>query len=609
MTTVNLPITISNDQALAIMNEALAREFFERDVDGNAPRDPAVIMDVASELVRQATLSYRAGNRSDGVVAILSIAEVDMNQPIEHDRSDRSEGGQSSMATTAAQMQDDIKDEAKYPKESLYQYEKALMNYPLPHGEGVETNLKIVRDELERRGLPTALQMMHANGAPVAPEPVTAQVPQIAPSPAPAPAPPPQPTAQQEVAVDPLVPTEEQRAERVALMDRLTFPMMRANSLDPSQVDLLTMDELREVVEGVVPPSEAATPAPVPVSDIGGVELRRQAALSSQDPDAISAEREELEGRVTGPMLKLYRRGRTDVPGIGDNELRLMVDNPEGRITQVQLDAARAADGGGTPAPEINPNPPSATPSTHREPLQPAQADAAADQVRDEARDGQVQQGTINYTETAPVLAPVPVQAPSPPGPPAPSAFAPPPPPPEPVKTPKPAPAPVQQAPLSEPVPVDIEGGRADAIIARERFPLPPEIDGDPPVLPADLSQLGRDQLYSMHARFHALESRVGWVLGLEEDELANIVKLRRGREVEVANSLPPKVGTSKMTESQRDSLVAADEGVKQYLAAEHEQKKGLRKLAYLYNDFHKSVGVCSRQMTRWDNEMKGAGR
>ncbi len=51
--TVLSPITLDTQQAEAIMQESLSRGLFERDVDGRAPTDPKVIMEVAQEIVRQ----------------------------------------------------------------------------------------------------------------------------------------------------------------------------------------------------------------------------------------------------------------------------------------------------------------------------------------------------------------------------------------------------------------------------------------------------------------------------------------------------------------------------------------------------------------------------
>jgi hypothetical protein len=45
----------------------------------------------------------------------------------------------------------------------------------------------------------------------------------------------------------------------------------------------------------------------------------------------------------------------------------------------------------------------------------------------------------------------------------------------------------------------------AEAKIAKEKLPIPPEIDGTPPDLPRDISVLSDSQLRRFHSEFHAL--------------------------------------------------------------------------------------------------------
>jgi hypothetical protein len=44
----------------------------------------------------------------------------------------------------------------------------------------------------------------------------------------------------------------------------------------------------------------------------------------------VSAEREALEEQITGPALKAHKRGRRDIPDLSDEELRWIIEHPQG---------------------------------------------------------------------------------------------------------------------------------------------------------------------------------------------------------------------------------------------------------------------------------------
>ena len=147
-------------------------------------------------------------------------------------------------------------------------------------------------------------------------------------------------------------------------------------------------------------------------------------------------------------------------------------------------------------------------------------------------------------------------------------------------------------------------------IIEREGFPIAPEISEPAPILPADVSKCSRDELFSYHARYHAYESRMNWILSGFEDELGDIEKLRRVREIDVAASIPLLAEDGKrITNEARDAQVAADSLAIQYYEEEHEKKKTVNKLKVLQRNYMKDCERISRQMSKYEREKQDAPR
>src|ERR1035437_2452012 len=534
---------LNEQQVDAILVEGLNRGLLEADVEGNLPAELSEGTAMAQTLVGMADLAVKAGSRDDDVAAVLFIAEVDMQPQVANLT------GGDDVATEMTALGD----------ETLIKIEGALSK--LGEEESGE-ELQFVRAELERRGLLTAETT--PNGASAATEPEAAQEPEP------------------EAAAEPGPPSAAfSEGERSALEDRLTIGIMRAHGIDPSEISGLSMESLRWFVEHLDAPADSAAqagpveaeaayvdevqaeqaPAPEVAAaeepDEGRIETVRilpgtpvvEPVLAPEDEgeETISAEREDLEGRVTGPMLKSFGRGRNDVPGIGDNELRFMIENPEGRVTKERLLAARELDevaaAGGPAVQREDPNP---RLTTIEEAIAEEEAAAAAAPVQATAGDG------FSPPAAEEPTAPAPAPAVLKPGT---SAIAGPPPPPADLYVPEEA----------------TRDGREhfDALIKREHLPTPPDIEEEPPRLPFDMSKSTREEIYSLHARFHACESRISFVVTNEEDSLGDLEKMRHGRELEVASELPVTVDGKRITDAHRTARIAADPQVQVYATAE----------------------------------------
>lgn len=63
---------------------------------------------------------------------------------------------------------------------------------------------------------------------------------------------------------------------------------------------------------------------------------------------------------------------------------------------------------------------------------------------------------------------------------------------------------------------------QAVARIKKENLPIPPELEGQPPILPRDMSTLSDGQIRKLHAEYTAALARANWICSLEQaDEYA----------------------------------------------------------------------------------------
>lgn len=575
-------IELRDDQVEAVITEALAQDFFETGPDGSLPNDIDDRRKAAVELVRQATLSSAVGNDHPGVAALLRIAEVDSG-PVTSTPPE----GDIMAATDAEQL-------AAQPNEMLPKLLQTLSGFE--QTDDVKANVALIQAEMERRGLPIPETSAPA-AAPAAAEP--AQAPPVA--------------------------QETPQVSRQDLEDRLTFPMMRAHQIDPSEISSLTDSQLQWIIDHpaggeaptaapaatqqeepvdpgdviqttrmVTTPPEPAPAAPAPVA---------QPTIAEQNGgSAISSQREDLEAQITGPILKVYGRGHMDVPEIGDAELGFMIANPDGRVTQDALDAAKALDRGES----VN---------AHDLDTDTDNDDGAQPTIAEQKREAKAEvppaaSQEVHSPASASAFAPAAEAAVE-----AAAAEAPP--------TTAPSSASPDPAPAVEPIaPPAASGGRvtrqsalnrelpenpAQSIIDKENFPIPPTLDEQTPRLPFDLSQCSDQEIASYHAKFHACSVRMNYVVGLWESELRDAIKLRKGREVEVANDLPAKDGRTKLTDAQREAMVQADGEVVRLRGEEHEIEKVLRQLRVLGDNYSRDVAVCSRQFSIRHREAEGA--
>lgn len=428
----------------------------------------------------------------------------------------------------------------------------------------------------------------------------------------------------------------EEDGRRDELLNKLNFDIIKANKIDISKIESFSNAELERILltspDGVKtqevkdeteedmsdPSSEKSVsgiieqpvvaPTLVSKSDFGSLNAESTPTESAQ---SISPDRENLESQITGPLLKAYGRGRKEVPSIGDHELALMVAYPDAKITQPQLDKARQLDNLASGKSFVLPKkdledaisldvssfPSSAEAEIAVNKLKEAGLEPVIEKL-DEPKDavslGQAAKESLDKVEVVETLDDAKNLV---------------------SKENKEIEDNVANEKINREIKeLEVEKqvkhvDKALDIINRENLPLPPEIDGEPPRLPNDVSKVSRDELFSLHARFHAVESRTNWIVSNHEDELGDIVKLRTSREVVVANDIPLVIDDKRITNEYRDSKVAADKQIMKFFDQEHEVKKVINKLRVLQKNYYRDCERLSRQMSKYEREKNDGPR
>jgi len=139
----------------------------------------------------------------------------------------------------------------------------------------------------------------------------------------------------------------------------VTIAQLQEYGVKPEQAGSLTIEALRSMLgEDATPPPQLPGMAQPPV--VGIAPSAPVAPSSSFAPPiaAVTTEREELEGMITGPILKAWRRGRKDIPGLNDEQLKEMIALPGGPPTNAQTAAPVAP-----PVPAVPPTMPPPAPA------------------------------------------------------------------------------------------------------------------------------------------------------------------------------------------------------------------------------------------------------
>ena len=330
--------------------------------------------------------------------------------------------------------------------------------------------------------------------------------------------------------------------------------MIQAYGLTVESVKALTDEQLRSVI---------ASP--------GGPQLTTtQSAPPVLMTPVVSSERESLEERVTGPLLKVYKRGRVDIPDIGDNELRLMVENPTG-ASVAQIMEARVKDG--------------VAPSSSGEQPEPVVSAPLAQEASPFLAQAQAPEQPAAVSPPSPVLPSV-----------------------QPAMVAKEVLGPEQVSSfLPQPAQPSVATGReaAMAIIAREHLPIPIDV-AEAPTFPNDISKVSDTELFSMHARMHACESRVNWMINEQEDAVKRVEKLLRVARLNARKALQPLGEGKRRTKDETEAAIESSPEVQQLLAELEGAQDTVGTLKVLRENYKSDVSTCSRQFSMRSGEERG---
>lgn len=140
----------------------------------------------------------------------------------------------------------------------------------------------------------------------------------------------------------------------------------------------------------------------------------------------------------------------------------------------------------------------------------------------------------------------------------------------------------------------------AIAKIKKDRLPIPEEIDGEPPVLPRDISTLSDGGLRSLHSEFNACLARANWLVAVEEaDELAarQIADYYSAQAIKRAGQTPDPVTGKAKTVAALEAEAAGDDNVREWRQKQTAHYIEVKLLKALRDSY---LGNCERASREW---------
>jgi hypothetical protein len=142
----------------------------------------------------------------------------------------------------------------------------------------------------------------------------------------------------------------------------------------------------------------------------------------------------------------------------------------------------------------------------------------------------------------------------------------------------------------------------AEAKIAKEKLPIPPEIDGTPPDLPRDISVLSDSQLRRFHSEFHALLARANWLVAVEESDEHAADQIARHYKAMVLRDLTAVADkNAKITALEAEA--AGDPDVRQWNQKKNEHYVQVKLLKALRDTYEQTCDRMSREYTMRGSE------
>lgn len=578
------PILLSQDQADNILAYAIEHRMYETGPEGLAAVDPQTRLNDAATLAFQAKRAAAAGNDSESVREVLFIAQVDMTaaapaQPAE---------APAVAAPPAPAAASPAAESDPYADSTDEQLEQALQAFRVvPASETIQAEIDRVEAVLAQR----------RQGAQATPAAQPAQ--EDAPVPAPA-----APSAASGPVADDATGQQPPAAAPPAPAPAAPAPPVPAAGgpephTPPPPQDLPPVPGRQGsgVISAGGPPDASGAAAPPPAAD-APADAGAQAAQPGTEGSVSAAQAPAQSGdpallaQLTWATMEAYGLTIQTAQALSNDQLREIIANPDGPVA--------AAPPAASAAPAVAPE---------REALE---AQVTGPMIKAWGR-GRKQIPDLSDADlstmvqypggpsTVPADASVqspPQSAEEPASPQAAAAAASPP-----VAEPPPAASPAAPAatPPARPPSDPTQVSDAMAIIEREHFPIPPDIE-DPYKLPNDVSKESDVELRSLHARAHAVECRVNWVISDRDDEVGDLERLLADRRRVVKLETPTTIDSKRLTKDQIEARIEADEQVIGFKSQIAVIQKGTGKLKVIRDNAHRD---CERLSRQWSMRYK----
>lgn len=150
----------------------------------------------------------------------------------------------------------------------------------------------------------------------------------------------------------------------------------------------------------------------------------------------------------------------------------------------------------------------------------------------------------------------------------------------------------------------------AIARIKKERLPVPSAIEGEPPVLPRDMSQLADKSLRRLHSEFNAVLAYSNWLVAMDEaDELAarQIVDHYTALAISRADKIDPATNKPKSV-AILEAEAYSDPNVKEWRLNQSRFFVNIKLLKSLRDTYLSNVERISREYTMREGERNGSG-
>jgi hypothetical protein len=163
------------------------------------------------------------------------------------------------------------------------------------------------------------------------------------------------------------------------------------------------------------------------------------------------------------------------------------------------------------------------------------------------------------------------------------------------------SPPPAEDPPLQEEkagTPGSSAVDEANALIMRENLPVPPEMEGDPPDMPGDLTQVDDRQIRRLHGQFNAYLARTMYVISQESLRLNESEILHR-RVSERARLRIEKMDPVTNRAKLADDIMAevnADKEVREWADRVEQHKANRDALKALADIYGRHLSVLSRE-------------